>query len=180
MAKIIKNNGPKIGLDVRANDLALKKAISECEIKVLSSSQMARRIVNLCRQPIEDYDLFDQFMESYGLLSYFDPLQKRNIRLTLLSLLEEGVIQLENGKYRATTNALKEIVVFRPFDDIPEQIGELMDVIKRTIIQGFSTSTSTSCKCTSSSCSSAATSGGAAVSRQNNKFKTLMCVKQII
>jgi hypothetical protein len=135
----------------------------ETNAKTLLGNQMARRLLMVARNPISDYDLFDIYMESYGRLAYFDPHQKRTIRLTILFLLEKGLLREEGEGYVAAPEAVAEAERFVEWDLTPELVMTQLDERRAAapaleLDIGISTSTSTSCKCTSTSSSSASSS----------------------
>lgn len=150
-----------MAIDINSQGDDLQRAVRQIEPRTLAGSQMARRIVGICAKPTTDFDLFDRYMESFGLLSYFDPNQKRSIRLTVVALLQEGLLEeVEDGVYRGTEQALEVARELVEFDGTPEVVLRQLsaDTAFSTSIRdiSISTSTSTSCKCSSSSCSSAA------------------------
>lgn len=157
----------------------LRLEIASSPHKELAYNQVARRIISMCTAPITEYDLFENYMMSYGKLHYYDPMQKRNLRMVITGLVEDGYLSHNNGTYECPLDLHEYVERYADFDlSIDELNQQLADL--PTVIQDISCSTSTSCKCTSTSTSSAVSSQLSSIGQLKVSPKQAMSVKQVL
>ena len=167
-------------LNLRSPRLQLSEAVKGVKNKTISSSQLARRVLAICNVHTSDYDVFDAYMKTYGRLTD-EPALKPNIRLVIVSLLEQGLLVEDSGKYVASTEALHDVSLFSEYDHVPETVFEARAAAAVSLAKvSLSTSTSTSCDCTSSSSSSAVGNTAAIAAANSRLFASVICVSRLL